>query len=96
MLAEMAELIDGTQMTVNGLTLGENIRVAKNYNDNVILGRSNPLIERDGLAVLHGDLTPGGAVIKPPAIEPRLLRHTGPAIVFLDYNDMAAWSPGNA
>lgn len=90
MLAELAELIDGTQMTVNGLTLGENIRGAKNYNDNVIRSRSNPLIERDGLAVLHGDLAPGGAVIKPPAMEPRLLRHTGPAIVFLDYNDMAA------
>jgi dihydroxy-acid dehydratase len=90
MLAELAELIDGTQMTVNGLTLGENIRGAKNYNDNVIRGRSNPLIERDGLAVLHGNLAPGGAVIKPPAMEPRLLQHTGPAIVFLDYNDMAA------
>jgi dihydroxy-acid dehydratase len=90
MLAELAELIDGTQMTVNGLTLGENIRGAKNHNDNVIRGRSNPLIDRDGLAVLHGNLAPGGAVIKPPAMEPRLLRHTGPAIVFLDYNDMAA------
>jgi dihydroxy-acid dehydratase len=90
MLAELAELIDGTQMTVNGLTLGENIRGAKNYNDNVIRGRSHPLIERDGLAVLHGNLAPGGAVIKPPAMEPRLLRHTGPAIVFFDYNDMAA------
>jgi dihydroxy-acid dehydratase len=90
MLAELAELIDGTQMTVNGLTLGENIRGAKNYNDNVIRGRSNPIIDRDALAVLHGNLAPGGAVIKPPAMEPRLLRHTGPAIVFLDYNDMAA------
>jgi len=90
MLAELAELIDGTQMTVNGLTLGENIRGAKNYNDKVIRGRSNPLIDRDGLAVLRGNLAPGGAVIKPPAMEPRLLRHTGPAIVFLDYNDMAA------
>jgi dihydroxy-acid dehydratase len=90
MLAELAELIDGTQMTVNGLTLGENIRGAKNYNDNVIRSRSNPLIEKDGLAVLHGNLAPGGAVIKPPAMEPRLLQHTGPAIVFFDYNDMAA------
>jgi len=90
MLAELAELIDGTQMTVNGLTLGENIRGAKNYDHNVIRSRSNALIERDGLAVLHGNLAPGGAVIKPPAMEPRLLRHTGPAIVFFDYNDMAA------
>ena len=55
MLAELAELIDGTQMTVNGLTLGENIRGARNYNDNVIRGRSNPLIDRNGLAVLHGN-----------------------------------------
>jgi dihydroxy-acid dehydratase len=90
MLTELSELIDGAQMTVNGSTLGENIRDAKIFNDAVIRRRSNPLVERDGLAVLHGNLAPDGAVIKPPAMELRLQQHTGPAIVFRDYNDMAA------
>ncbi len=43
-----------------------------------------------GVAVLRGNLAPTGAVIKHTAAEPRLLRHTGPAVVFNDYNDLAA------
>ena len=46
--------------------------------------------ESGGLAVLRGNLAPDGAVIKPPAAEPHLLKHAGPAVVFDDYNDMAA------
>lgn len=90
MLAELGELIDGTQMTVNGSTIGENILGAKIYDDNVIRRRSNALVDHDALAVLSGNLAPDGAVIKPPAMEPHLQQHTGPAIVFRDYNDMAA------
>jgi dihydroxyacid dehydratase/phosphogluconate dehydratase len=48
------------------------------------------LIESGGLAVLHGNLAPGGAVIKPAAMEPQLRKHKGPAVVFKDYNDMSA------
>ena len=43
-----------------------------------------------GLAVLRGNLAPDGAVIKPTAADPKLLKHTGKAVVFDDYNDMAA------
>ena len=43
-----------------------------------------------GTAILRGNLAPGGAVMKPSAADPRLLRHAGPALVFRDYNDMAA------
>jgi dihydroxy-acid dehydratase len=43
-----------------------------------------------GLAVLRGNLAPDGAVIKPLAAEERLLKHIGPAVVFKNYNDMAA------
>jgi dihydroxy-acid dehydratase len=89
LLAELGDLIDGRQMTVNGRTLGENIAGARTLNNDVIRDRSNPLVARDGLAVLRGNLAPDGAVIKPPAMEARLLKHTGPAIVFQDYNDMA-------
>ncbi|MDR5837532.1 L-arabinonate dehydratase [Caballeronia sp. LZ034LL] len=90
LLAELGPLIDGTQRTVNGRTLGENIADAEIFNDDVIRRRDNPLVPRDGLAVLTGNLAPDGAVIKPAAMEARLLRHRGPAVVFRDYADMAA------
>ena len=56
----------------------------------VIRTRETPLVADSGLAVLRGNLAPDGAVIKPPAMEPQLARHRGPAVVFRDYNDMAA------
>jgi dihydroxy-acid dehydratase len=90
LMAELGDLVDITQRTVNGMSVGENIRDARIYNDAVIRRRSNPLVEHDGLAVLRGNLAPDGAVIKPPAMESHLKLHTGPAIVFRDYNDMAA------
>ncbi|CAE6762091.1 6-deoxy-6-sulfo-D-gluconate dehydratase [Paraburkholderia nemoris] len=90
MLAELGELIDGSQKTVNGRTLGENLEGATIFNDEVIRRRSAPLLPNNGLAVLRGNLAPDGAVIKPGAAEPRLLVHTGRAVVFKDYNDMAA------
>jgi dihydroxyacid dehydratase/phosphogluconate dehydratase len=74
----------------NGKTLGENLNDAKIYNDDVIRSLNNPLVASDSLAVLRGNLAPDGAVIKPPAAEPHLHRHTGRAIVFEDYNEMAA------
>jgi dihydroxy-acid dehydratase len=90
LLKELGDLIDGSQMTVNGRTLGENIRDAQIFNEEVIRRRANPLVARDALAVLHGNLAPDGAVIKPPAMESRLLQHKGPAVVFRDYDDMAS------
>jgi dihydroxy-acid dehydratase len=90
LMAELEDLVDTTQRTVNGMSVGENIRDAQIYNDAVIRRRSNPLVEHDGLAVLRGNLAPDGAVIKPPAMESHLKFHTGPAIVFRDYSDMAA------
>jgi len=89
LLSRLTDLIDGSALTINGQTLGQNIEGATVYNDDVIRTRENPLVARDGLAVLHGNLAPDGAVIKPAAMEPHLAKHTGPAIVFKDYNDMA-------
>jgi dihydroxy-acid dehydratase len=63
---------------------------AKVYNEEVIRPRSRPLVSQDGLAVLRGNLAPDGAIIKPAAMEPHLRKHTGKAVVFKDYNDMAA------
>jgi dihydroxy-acid dehydratase len=56
----------------------------------VIRTREKALVPSDTLAVLRGNLAPDGAVIKPPAADPRLHRHAGKAVVFADYNDMAA------
>ena len=76
--------------TVNGMALGQNIEGARTYNEDVIRNRGNPVSASGGLAVLRGNLAPDGAVIKPTAAEPHLLKHTGAAVVFRDYNDMAA------
>jgi dihydroxy-acid dehydratase len=89
-LREMGPLIDGSQRTCNGRTLGENIADAKTFNADVIRPRSEALLESGGLAVLHGNLAPAGAVIKPAAMEPHLRKHTGPAVVFKNYDDLAA------
>ncbi|SAK96151.1 dihydroxy-acid dehydratase [Caballeronia calidae] len=90
LLAELGDLIDRSQLTVNGATLGENIEGAEIFNDDVIRRRDNPLVPNDGLAVLTGNLAPDGAVIKPAAMEAHLLKHRGRAVVFRDYADMAA------
>ena len=90
LLSRLPDLLDFSQQTVSGRSLGENIEGAKVYNDDVIRPRDNPLVARDGLAVLTGNLAPAGAVIKPAAMEQQFRRHTGPALVFKDYNDMAA------
>jgi dihydroxy-acid dehydratase len=89
-LRQMGELIDGSQRTCNGRTLGQNIEGAEVYDADVIRPRSEALLASGGLAVLHGNLAPNGAVIKPAAMEPQLRRHTGPALVFRNYDDLAA------
>jgi dihydroxy-acid dehydratase len=76
--------------TVSGRTLGENITGAQVYNTDVIRTREKALSQSGGLAVLRGNLAPDGAVIKPLAAESRLLKHTGPAVVFSDYPDLRA------
>ncbi len=76
--------------TVNGATIGDNVERAAIYNEDVIRPLNNPLVASDSLAVLRGNLAPDGAIIKPPAAESHLHRHAGKAVVFEDYNDMAA------
>jgi dihydroxy-acid dehydratase len=90
LLHNLGDLLDTTARTANGKTLGQNIADAKVYNDDVIRTRDNPLTAANTLAVLRGNLAPDGAVMKPPAAEQRLHHHAGPAVVFTDYNDMAA------
>jgi dihydroxy-acid dehydratase len=89
LMAEMKSLLDLSQRNVNGATLGESIDSAKSYNHDVVATLERPVQSGGGLAVLRGNLAPDGAVIKPTAADPKLLEHTGKALVFEDYNDMA-------
>jgi dihydroxy-acid dehydratase len=90
LMAVMRPLLALTAETAWGGTLAEAIEGAEVWNAEVIRPLSRPLHPAGGLAILRGSLAPEGAVIKPPAADPALLRHTGPAVVFRDYNDLAA------
>ena len=90
LLAEISDLLSLGERAVNGRTLGENIAGAEVFNRDVILPRDKALVKNGSLAVLRGNLAPDGAVIKPAAAEARLWKHVGPAVVFADYDDMAA------
>ncbi len=90
LMAQLGDLLDTTQRTVEGCTLATALADARVWNDDVIRDRAHALVESSGLAVLRGNLAPDGAVIKPAAAESRLHTHTGRAVVFHDYNDLAA------
>ncbi|GAA3800329.1 L-arabinonate dehydratase [Sphaerisporangium flaviroseum] len=88
LLRRISDLLHLNRPTVTGRSLGEAIEGAEVYEDKVIRTRDDPLSAEGGLAVLRGTLAPGGAVIKHVAAEPRLLKHTGPAVVFDGHRDL--------
>jgi dihydroxy-acid dehydratase len=90
LLREISDLLNLDCLTVAGTRMGENIQQARVSNSEVIRSLDNPVSAKGGTAILYGNLAPGGAVNKPTAAEPHLLQHTGPAVVFKDYNDLAA------
>ncbi|PRX98036.1 L-arabinonate dehydratase [Allonocardiopsis opalescens] len=90
LMARLGDLLHLDRPTVNGRTLGENLAGAQVYDDDVIRTPETALSTEGGLAILRGSLAPDGAVIKTTAATPSLLRHTGPAVVFDDYDDLAA------
>jgi dihydroxy-acid dehydratase len=90
LLRQLGDKLDTKCLAGNGKTLAHNIARAEIYNDDVIRSPNNAMQAEGGLAVLRGNLAPNGAVIKPSAMEPRLLKHSGKAVVFRDYNDMSA------
>jgi len=76
-------LLHGEQITVTGKSVSANVAGADRWNDDVITSLANPFQRPGtGTAVLHGNLCPGGAVIKQSAASPGLLTHRGPALVF--------------
>ncbi len=91
--AVMARLRDRLRLdarTATGQTLGETIADAKVWNDEVVTPLDRPFKSHGGIAVLKGNLAPDGAVLKPSAASPHLLRHEGPAIVFDSIEDLHA------
>jgi dihydroxy-acid dehydratase len=90
LLKQISDLLNLDCLTVSGETLGVSIQPARVRNDQVIRSLDNPVSRSGGTAILYGNLAPNGAVIKPTAAEPRLLQHSGRAVVFRNYNDLAA------
>ncbi len=89
LLTRIAPHLDLTCRTVAG-TLAEALETAEIFNEDVIRPLDNPVYAAGGLVVLRGSLAPRGAVLKRAAADPRLLHHTGPALVFHDFADMLA------
>jgi L-arabonate dehydrase len=75
-------LLHRDAMTVNGKTVGENVKDAPNWNTEVIRPFDRPVVKHGGIAVLRGNLAPSGAVLKPSAASPHLMKHRGRAVVF--------------
>jgi dihydroxy-acid dehydratase len=90
LMGRLQDLLDLECATVGGGSLGSGLGDSQVYNDEVIRPRERPLSHEGGVAVLRGNLAPKGAVIKQTAAHSELLVHTGRAVVFRDYNDMAA------
>lgn len=77
-------------LTVSGTTVWDEVKDAKNWNEDVILPLEKALTQQGGIAVLRGNLAPNGAVLKPSAASPALMKHRGRAVVFEDIDDYKA------
>jgi dihydroxy-acid dehydratase len=89
-LREVSDLLDPAALTVTGRPLVEYLADAKIWDREVIRPRGEPILDEGGIAVLHGNLAPDGAVIKPAAASPHLLKHRGRAVVFESIEDFHA------
>jgi dihydroxy-acid dehydratase len=89
-LREILPVLHRDALTANGRTIGENVAEAPNWNPDVIKTLAEPFKPNAGIAVLKGNLAPRGAVIKPSAATPALMKHTGRAVVFEDSDDFHA------
>ncbi len=87
-IKELDTVIDKTALTVNAETLWNNCKDAPNWNSEVIYAFDKPFKEAAGIAILKGNLAPDGAVIKPSAATPALLKHKGRAVVFESSDDL--------
>ncbi|MGW6735066.1 IlvD/Edd family dehydratase [Streptomyces sp. NPDC055013] len=89
-LREVRDLLDPDALTVTGEPLAAALDDAPIWDGEVIRTRAEPLVAEGGIAVLRGNLAPDGALIKPAAASPHLLRHRGRAVVFDSIEDFHA------
>ena len=90
LLRELKPLLHLDALTVTGRTLGEEIeRAGPGFAQTVVRPMGNPIYPQGGIAVLRGNLAPGGAIIKQSAADPRLMEHEGRAVVFENAADLA-------
>ena len=89
-LREVKDLLDPTALTITGRPLVDYLDDARIWDADVIAPRDAPLIPAAGISVLRGSLAPGGAIIKPAAASPHLLKHRGRAVVFDSIEDFHA------
>ncbi|MBE0622375.1 MAG: dihydroxy-acid dehydratase, partial [Burkholderiales bacterium] len=75
-------LLNKKALTVNGNTIWDNNKKAECFNRDVITAFDKPFKKNTGIAVLRGNLCPDGAIIKPSAATPKLMKHKGRAVVF--------------
>ncbi len=90
LIKEMESIIHNDAMTVNGKTIGENCSTSEVSDRNIISTLKTPFKEESGIVVVRGNLAPNGAVIKPSAASPHLLKHSGKAVVFENIEDYHA------
>jgi dihydroxy-acid dehydratase len=88
LMSRLKPHLDLTQLNASGQTWAESLEGAAVRNDDVIRPLDKAIYQEGALAVLKGNLAPNGCVIKPCACDPRLLRHTGPAMVFDSYDEL--------
>ena len=89
-LREVTDLLDSDAISVTGEPFVKSLADAQIWDREVIRPRDQPLMPNGGLAVLRGNLAPNGAIIKPAAASPHLLRHRGRALVFDSIEDFGA------
>ena len=85
-----AGLLHKDALTVSGGSMWDEVKHVKNWNEDVILPVEKALTQSGGIAVLRGNLAPGGAVVKPSAATAELMQHRGRAVVFEDIDDYKA------
>jgi len=87
---QLSQVLYSEAITVTGKSITSTIDDGEIFDPEVIKTFDAPLQKEAGIAVLHGNIAPLGAVIKPSAASPALLKHSGPALVFESYEDFHA------
>ena len=89
LMKQLGDLLDLDAKTIEGKTLRDVVANAEEVpGQDAIRSRNDPITPEGAMAVLHGNLAPRGAIIKHSAATPKLLQHTGRAIVFESVEDM--------